>query len=113
MTFLYPRLVTLSRPVADPGVGARPYGGLSPANETTLAAGVPAHVQADRQGTAPETRLPGDAAGDSIWKVIVKVALGLVRTDDIVTDDLGNRYQVISAAWGPLVTTLRCQILQT
>jgi hypothetical protein len=35
-----------------------------------------------------------------------------VRTDDIITDDLGNRYQVISADWGPMVTTCRSQILQ-
>ena len=71
-----------------------------------------AHIQADRQGTAPVAKLASDAAGESIWKIIFNLAKGGVQTSDIITDDLGNRYQVIAADWGPLVTTCRCQILQ-
>lgn len=112
MSFLYPRTITITRPSADAGIGQRPYGGLTPTAETTVAANLPARIQSDRQGTAPATKLPGDAAGESIWKILFKGVLGLTRTDDIITDDLGNRYQVISADWGPLVTTCRCQILQ-
>ena len=56
---------------------------------------------------------PADAAGQSIWKIIFKAARGLAQTGDIITDDLGNRYQVISAEWGQLETTCRAQILET
>jgi len=113
MSFLYPRLIAISRQNPNPVVGAQPYGGLQESNETIIASGIAAKIQADRQGTRPDTRLPGDAAGESIWKIIFKAARGLVQDRDIITDDLGNRYQVISAYWGPLVTTCRSQILET
>jgi hypothetical protein len=110
--FLYPRTISVSRPNPNTGVGAQPYGALQETNETTIATGISAKVQIDRQGTKPTTALPGDAAGDSIWNIIFKASLGLVQDRDVITDDLGKRYQVISAYWGPLVTTCRCQILE-
>ena len=113
MSFLFPRRISISRPNADTGLGIRPYGGLTETNETSIAISLPARIQSDRQGTAPQARLPADAAGQSIWLIIFKGALGLTQTGDIITDDLGQRYQVISAYWGPLVTTCRCQIEQT
>jgi hypothetical protein len=111
--FLYPRVISLSRPNADAVVGAQPYSGVLETNETVILTGVPAHIQVDRQGTSPVAKLPADAAGQSIWKIIFKLPLGTVQSGDILTDDLGERYQVIASDWGPLVTTCRCQILQT
>jgi hypothetical protein len=113
VSYLYPRVIAITRPNLDTGVGAQPYGGLLVSNETQIASGVPAHIEADRQGKDPVARLPGDAAGESIWKIIFKLPLGTVQTSDIITDELGNRYQVIQADWGPLSTTCRCEILQT
>ncbi|MFO0906782.1 MAG: hypothetical protein U0835_00180 [Isosphaeraceae bacterium] len=113
MSFLYPRRAVISRQNRNTTPGAQPYSGVKKANETVIAGGIPAHIQADRQGTAPVAGLAADAAGQSIWKVIVKVPLGQVLERDIITDDLGKRYQVISADWGPLVTTCRCQLLET
>lgn len=112
MSFLYPRTVTVSRHQQDEALGVQGYSGLSPASEAVIAENVPAHIQIDRQNSASPAKLPGDAVAMPVWKVIVKVARGLVRTGDVITDDLGNRYQVISADWGPLVTTCRSQILQ-
>lgn len=112
-SFLYPSLIAISRPNANTAVGTQPYGGLSASDETVIATGIAAHIQADRQGTRPETGLPGDAAGQSIWKIIFRGAKGLTQERDVITDELGKRYQVIAADWGPLVTTCRCQILQT
>jgi hypothetical protein len=112
MSFLYPRIVAVTRPNQDTSVGAQPYSGVLQTNEAIVATGIMAHIQSDRQGTKPQTGLPADAAGESIWKIIFKAARGLVQTNDIITDDLGNRYQVISADWGPLVTTCHSQILQ-
>lgn len=111
--FLYPRTISITRPTPDNSVGAGSYSGTLAANETTIATAIAAHIQADRQGTTPVAKLTADAAGQSIWKIIFKLPLGTAQTGDIITDELANRYQVISADWGPLVTTCRCQILQT
>lgn len=112
MSFLYPRTITISRMAPDPTLGSQGYSGMTPDKETIVAQGIPARIQADRQGTPPQAKLPADAAGESIWKIIFKGARDLARTGDIITDDLGERYQIISAYWGPLVTTCRSQILQ-
>lgn len=113
MSFLYPRVVSITRPNRNTTPGVQPYSGVTRANETAILSGVPAHIQSDRQGTAPSAALAADAAGQSIWKIIMKLPLGQVVERDIITDELGKRYQVISADWGPLVTTCRCQILET
>jgi hypothetical protein len=110
--FLYPRTISISRPNPNTGIGAQPYGALQETNETTIATGIAAKIQIDRQGTKPVTALPGDAAGQSIWNIMFEAANGLVQDRDIITDDLSHRYQVISAYWGPMVTTCRCQILE-
>ena len=113
MSFLYPSTITIRRPNANNAVGSQPYGGALLTDETVIAAGIAAHIQADRQGTRPEAGLPADAAGQSIWKIIFTGAKGVVLERDLITDEQGKRYQVVSADWGPLVTTCRAQILQT
>ena len=112
MSFLYPRVISISRPAQDETLGAQPYSGLQIGHETAVASGLPAHIQIDKQNSAPPAKLPGDAIATPVWKIIIKAARGLVRTGDVITDDLDNRYQVISADWGPMVTTCRSQLLQ-
>jgi hypothetical protein len=113
MSFLYPNIISVSRPNQDNAVGAQPYSGILPANESAIITGLAAHIEADRQGTVPTAKLPGDAAGQSIWKIIFIGGRGLVQERDFITDEVGKRYQVISADWGPLSTTCRCQIMET
>ena len=110
--FLYPRVISIRRPNRNETFGAQPYGGLRAENETVIASGIAARIQTDRQGPRPDAKLPGDALSMAVWKVIFKAARGLAKTGDVITDDEGNRYQVISAYWGPLVTTCLSQILQ-
>ena len=112
MSFLYPRVISISRQIVDETLGAQPYSGLRANNETVIASGIAAHIQIDKGSLAPTPKLPGDAAYESFFKIIFKAARGLVKTGDIITDDLGERYQVNSADWGPMVTTCRSQILQ-
>ena len=107
------RMASIARPAGGTTAGIQGYGGVTRANETTLAYGLKCRIEIDRQGTIPVTKLPSDAAGQSIWKVIFpRMALGFVQTSDIITDELNNRYEVIAAEWGRLVTTCRCQIQQ-
>lgn len=113
MSFLYPRTIAIRRQNADNAVGGQPYGGVTQANETVIASGLAARIEADRRGTTPEAKLPADAAGESLWKIMFKATLGLVQSRDIIVDDLGNRYQVISADWNPMLTTCLAQIMET
>lgn len=113
VNFLYPRTISINRQNQDATEGSQPYSGITPANQTVIATGIAAHIESDRQGTLPTTKLASDAAGESIWKIIFKAALGLVQDRDFIIDDLGITYQVISADWGPLTTTCRCQIMET
>ena len=112
-SFLYPRRISVSRQNRDTTPGVQSYSGVTRANEAIIASGVKAHIQSDRQGTAPGASLAADAAGQSIWKIIFKLPLGTVTERDIITDDQGKRYQVISADWNPLVTSCRCQLMET
>lgn len=111
--FLFPRTISIRRPRPVAGIGLQDYSGLDPDNEDVIRANIPAHIQVDRQGTRPDAGLPGDAAGQSLWKIIFKGPNGLAQTHDVIEDEMGHRYQVIAADWGPLVTTLRCQIQQS
>ena len=52
--FLYPSTIAISRPNQNTGVGTVGYGGLLPTDETVIATGIAAHIQADRQGTRPK-----------------------------------------------------------
>jgi len=113
VNFLYPRSIAITRQNQDAAVGAQPYSGVTQANESTIATGIAAKIQADKGGAAPVAKLVADAAGESVWKIIFRLPLGTVQSRDIITDDLGNRYQVISADWGSLVTTCRAQLLET
>ncbi len=113
MSFLYPRLITITRPNPDTGVGAQSYGGVQEANEQVVMADVPARIQIDQQGVASPAKLPADAMRESVWKILFVLPLGTVDTGDIITDEIGNRFQVVAPYWGPLVTTCRCQVLKT
>jgi len=112
-SFLYPRIISISRQARNTTVGAQPYSGIDASTETQIANGIAAKIQADRQGTESSGKLPTDSAGQSIWKIIFKAPLGLVENRDFITDDQGLRYQVIAAYWGPMVTTCRCQIMES
>ena len=112
--FLYPRLVSIQRKVETDQPGAQPgYSGVTPDQFAIIKNNLRAHIEAERQGTSPEAKLPADAAGQSIWSIsFPKMKLGLVKSRDVIEDELGQRYYVISADWSPLCTVCRSQILE-
>ena len=101
-----PNLVRVTRPQGVVGTGAQPYSGVSQAKETPIIRLAKAHIQPERQGQAPLSGLPAESAGQPTWKIILKAARGSIEKRDVLTDELGNRYQTISAAWTPLNTTV-------
>lgn len=115
MSFLYPRTVAITRPNGQAGVGVQPYGGETPTNETPVASGLPASIQLQKDRGKPAADLPADA-GKTTWRVFIpaaSAALGLIKTRDIVTDDLGQRYQVVGPYWNSLGHNLLVERLET
>ncbi len=105
MSFLYPRVVAISRQAAQTGFGAQPPSGMTPAVEQTLASDLSASIQHASAGRRPDPGLPADAVSRSLWRVFIplgRLARGAVQRGDIVVDDMGIRYQVVSPYWNSL-----------
>ncbi len=103
MSFLYPRTADFHRPGAQTGVGAQPYGGQIVGTETVIVTGVRCSIQERREGTQGNL-LPGDGSKPNYYVFIPESALanGTLRNRDILINDLGERFQVISNYWDSL-----------
>lgn len=115
MSFIYPRTTVITRPNATTGIGALPYQGLDPTQEQTLFTNIPASIQ-HRGNTAQKAGIPADAKSEPMWEIIWPpnyLPLGSLMERDIVTDDLGNRYQIAAAYWNSLGYQAECEKLQT
>ena len=114
--FIYPRTVNITRPVNATSLGATAYSGLTEANETVIATGIAAAIQMHNPGAAPPAGLPGDTGRRTYWRIFLSpntLNLGQVLSHDVVTDDLGERYQVTSDYWNSLGYTLLAEKLET
>ncbi len=104
-SFLYPRTISVYRPAAPSATGLQPYNDVSA--QTFVASGIPATIDLKKEvGTQP-ANLPGDTSRRTYWNINFKGALGLVLENDVIVDDLGQRYQVTGAYW----TMLGYQVL--
>lgn len=113
MSFMYPRLITITRPDTTSGVGAIDYQGLDPVNETIIQTEVAANIQRIENLRALVADLPGDVARGSMWAIFFKLPNGTVLDRDIITDDLNVRYQVTAAYWNSMGYKAICERLQT
>lgn len=102
MSFIYPRKISISRPQVKAGVGVLSYGGLLPSNETIIASGIAASIQLKKEGGRPESALPSDASRKAYWTIYFRAALGTAQKHDIITDDLGIRYQITGNYWNSM-----------
>ena len=112
---MYPRTVQVTRPINTSGVGALPYQGLEPENETVLFTNIPASIQ-KRGSTAQKAGIPADTKAAPVWVIIIPLSycqLGSILDRDVITDDLNQRYQVSAAYWNSLGYQLECERLQT
>ncbi len=115
MSFMYPRTIVITRPAAQTGVGAQGYGGLVTGNETKVADSIPCSIQERREGTKNDGGLASDALKPS-WYIFIQkksAALGLIQDRDVVTDDIGVRYQVSAAYFDSLGYRLTATTLET
>lgn len=103
-SFLYPRVVKITRLETTSAVGALPYQGTTQAAETLLISGLPATITTTSgAGRGIGISLPDDSAGPIKWQIVlpaeVMATLPLIMERDFVYDDLGRRFQV--AAFQP------------
>jgi hypothetical protein len=115
MSFLYPRVVAISRPNTNDTAGDRGYSGVTKTNETLIVTGLPASIQLQSKGGRPDAQVPSDAYSMSKFAIMIPfaaAALGLITERDIVTDDLGKRYQVVGTYWNSLGHNLSCTLLE-
>lgn len=113
--FLYPRTISVTRPGIQPGFGAQGYGGELPSTETSVAMNLPASIQFYRERGANDARLPADV-GKTYSRVLIPAAAaanGLIKTRDVLTDDLGQRWTVVQPYWNSLGYNLMVERLET
>lgn len=116
--FYFERTITIARPAPRPGaapVGKQGYGGSSRDDEQVRFAGVPASIQYAATARTTGVQLASDARVLTDWKIIVPVGIlpdDAVTERDIITSDLGKRYQVLAARPGRLSFQMRASLLQ-
>jgi hypothetical protein len=117
----FERTVTISRPQIRAGsspVGKQGYGGMQSASagdDVVLFVDLPASIQYAATARTPGDQLSSSARVLTDWKIIIPA--GLIPADgvterDILTSDLGKRYQVFSARPGLLSFQIRASLLQ-
>ncbi|KAA0686011.1 hypothetical protein DTW90_34560 [Neorhizobium sp. P12A] len=98
MSFLYPRTISVTRPQGQTGVGNVGYSAVEKGTEAPVISGIPASVQAKTtMARVPNGSLPAQPPGPIVWRVYIpngKVPDGMIQDRDIITDDLGRRFQV-------------------
>ncbi|MFS2114316.1 hypothetical protein [Herbaspirillum frisingense] len=104
--FFYPRTITISRPQSDSSGGALGYGGISTVPETIVFSDIRAGIQPASSGPKPADQIPVDTPARTMWRVLIPLSAGIsagaVLRGDVVTDEFGQRYRVIS----PYVSSL-------
>lgn len=107
------RVITVARPQQVSGVGAQGYGGNTAALETPLMQGWPASILQGTKGERNDVELPGDVR-NPWWQMLFPAWPGVVlRTGDVITDDLVRRYVVSSAELTDLGWRLTAMQAQT
>lgn len=109
---MYPRTVAITRPQGQTGVGNVGYSGVLASTEVPVVSGIPANIQAKTtMARVPNGSLPAQPPGPIVWRVYIPlnaVAMGVIKDRDVVTDDLGDRYQVEAAYWNSMGWNLAC-----
>lgn len=107
------RTITVMRPQQQTGVGALGYGGDTDATETPLMTAWPASVLQGTKGEKGGVNLPGDVR-DPWWSILLPhYGTVQMRSGDVITDDLSNKYIISSAELTDLGWRLTAQQAQT
>lgn len=107
------RTISVLRVSMDSGVGQVGYGGDTTGTEQVLMSGWPASVLQGTKGEQNDANLPSDVR-TPWWAILMPAWPGIVlRTSDIISDDIGRRYTVSSAEltdMGWRITAMQSQV---
>jgi|SRR6185437_12129551 len=100
---IYDRIVSISRPNSDAATeGVQGYSGLQARGSVTLYTNLVASIQLVRRVGKPDPQLASDEYSIGGFNIMIPasvLAKGLVTEGDVVTDDLGKQYTIMSAYW--------------
>lgn len=128
MSFIYGRTVAITRPAAETAAGLNTYAGLKIATETAVIGaitysnantfvslvGIPANIGDDDSDRGGGPMYPASARRME-YRITLRLsdaAIGAIREQDFVTDDIGKRYQVSAATYTSLGYQLRASLLE-
>lgn len=106
-------VVDVLRPQQQAGVGALGYGGNIDSTETPLMQQWPASVLQSGSGEKADSILPGDVKTPSFSVLLPRFQSVVIRTGDIIKDNLERRFIVRSAELTDLGWRLMAQQAQT
>lgn len=91
------RIISVLRTSQSDSGGVIGYGGTTAENEVALMTGWPASILNGTKGEKSPVNLPADAK--TPWYLLLFPSYGdiILRTSDVITDDIGRRYIVSSA----------------
>lgn len=107
------RTVSVLRVIQSDSVGVIGYGGDSSDVESALMSGWSASILQGTKGEANDAKIPGDVR-TPWWAILMPAFSGIIlRTSDIITDDIGRRYIISSAEltdMGWRITAMQAQV---
>lgn len=106
------RTVTVYRPQQQPGLGAMVYGGNTQSNQSAIVTAFPASIIMGAKAETGVVKLPGDGRSMASLMLLPPIPGGVqIKNNDIVEDDLANRYLVYAAE----LTALgwRCTVMES
>ena len=104
--------LTFSRQSAAAPVGLQGYSSFANQAPVVYAQNIPAVINLKKQTGKAEVGLPGDAALRAFYDAAFYLPDGFVQHRDIVVDNNGLRYQVVSVSSGLLGTQALLEILE-
>lgn len=107
------RVMSAARAPVQTGIGALPYNGETPGNEVAVMTAWPASVLYTQKGRSAEVGLPMDLPSP-FFEILMPDYPGVtLRSGDVLTDDLGQRYVVSAAELTELGWRLSTQMAET
>lgn len=103
MSLIFPRTIKIVRPYDQKGVGTLGYGGMSQNTERLIIENVPAAIQQKSISRQLSQKLPGDIRAKTLWRILFKLPHALIEDRDIVVAENGERFQITSSYWTPIM----------
>ena len=109
--FLRPYLIDIHRPTRPTNVGAQSYGGVTQVQEEVIRTKVRANIRSARTGRQIFD-IPADTSFRSYFYIVFRGKKGSAKVHDIIIDDSGRRFQIVSDAWSSMGFQVLAELLE-